>query len=116
MEHLEANSCSASQEITYLLWNLKVHCYVRESLPLIFTLSHMNRVHNVPPYFFKIYFNIILPSMLRPSRWFLLSGLLTEILNPFLMLHSSYLPRSDHPNIRWRIQITKLFIVKSLQL
>jgi hypothetical protein len=41
----------------------------------------MNRVHNVQPYFFKIYFNIILPSMLRHPRWFLLSSFLTEILN-----------------------------------
>jgi hypothetical protein len=56
------------QSRNYLLWNLKVHCHVHKSLPLILTLSHMNRVHNVQPYFFKIYFNIILPSMLRHPR------------------------------------------------
>jgi hypothetical protein len=39
-----------------------VHYRIYKSPPLLPVLSHMNVLHPSPPYFFKIYINIILPS------------------------------------------------------
>jgi len=63
----EANSHSAFQELSCLLWNLKVHYHVHNSLPLILTLSQMHPFHTFQPYFPKIYSDIILPSVLASS-------------------------------------------------
>jgi hypothetical protein len=45
--------------------NMKVHYRVHESPSQHSDLSQMNPVHNLTTCFFKIYFNIILPSMSR---------------------------------------------------
>ena len=42
----------------------------RKVLSLIPVLSEMNRVHTILSYFFKIYFNIILDSVPRYSKFF----------------------------------------------
>jgi len=44
----EANSCSASQEIPCILWNLKFHYYAYESLPLAPILCYISTVHTFP--------------------------------------------------------------------
>jgi hypothetical protein len=64
MEHSpfsEADSRSASKEISRLLWNLKVQNRAHKSLPLVHTLSHMHPVDTCPPHFFKIQYNIAFP-------------------------------------------------------
>jgi len=67
----EANSHSASHEISGILWNPKVHYRVHKRQLLIPILSQKNSVHTFTPYFCKIHSNII-PSRPRSSKWSLL--------------------------------------------
>jgi hypothetical protein len=53
----ETNSSSTSQESPCLLYNLRVHCRVHNSPPLIPILSQINPVHNHLFCFFKTQFN-----------------------------------------------------------
>jgi len=55
----EADSRSPSQETSYLLWNSMVHYCFHKIPPSVPILSHMDPVHNLPPYFLKIQSNII---------------------------------------------------------
>jgi len=59
----EANSRSASQEISRLLWNLYVDNRVHNNLPLVPSLSQMNPIHAFPPYFPKFLSNILSPHL-----------------------------------------------------
>jgi hypothetical protein len=65
----EANTCSATREIHNILWNLKFHCYVQWSPPLIHALNQMNLVHTFSCCFLKIHFNIMLSSTSWASQW-----------------------------------------------
>jgi hypothetical protein len=67
MEHSPSGiaNCLIIQEIYFSLWNRKFHYRVQKNPRLVPILSQMNPARNLPLYFFKIYFNIILSSILR---------------------------------------------------
>jgi len=50
-------------------------------------LSHTNPVHTLTPYFLKLHFNIILPSIHSSPRNFFPFNCLTKILYVFLIVH-----------------------------
>jgi hypothetical protein len=74
----EANSFSASQKITRILWNPVVHYRIHKSPPPVPILPQLNPVH-APSHFLKIHFNNIHLRLGLPSGR-LTSGLPTKIL------------------------------------
>jgi hypothetical protein len=64
-EHIswEVNTYTGIKEIPHHLWNPGVHYQVHTSLPLDPIQTQMNTIYIIPPCFFKIHFNIILPYM-----------------------------------------------------
>jgi hypothetical protein len=110
----EANNHSASQETPRLLWNLKIHCCVHNSPPLVPILSQTH-IHKFPPYFPDSHSNIILPSTSRSYEWslpFKFSNKYIQISHPShacYMARTSHLPQFDRSNNIWlRVQIMKL--------
>ena len=60
---------SASQDNPGNSWNQQVHHRVQNSRPIMPILSQVNHGQKLRYYFWKINFNIILPSARRSFRW-----------------------------------------------
>jgi hypothetical protein len=56
----EANSFSASQEISCILWSPKVHYHIHKNPSLLYILCQTTPIH-IQFYVLRIHFNIILP-------------------------------------------------------
>jgi hypothetical protein len=86
----EVANCAATQDLTSILCNTKVHYRIHKGLSLVPILSHINPIHTIPSYLSKIHFNIVhhlhlgLPSGLFPSGLF----------PPISYMHSSSPPHS----------------------
>jgi hypothetical protein len=112
----EGNSHSACQDTASLLWNPKVRYHIHKIPPLILNLGQMNPIHTFPSCFSKIYFNIILQSKPRSSKWSLPlkssnqnSVCISHLPSAHYMPYTSLPPWFDHPNNIWgRAQIMKL--------
>ena len=59
---LNASSSSASPEVPYILWNLKIHYNLHKNPAFVSPLSQINAVHTLITSFFKVHFNITFPS------------------------------------------------------
>jgi len=59
----------------------------------------INLFHAVPAHFFKIHFNIITSSTLRPSQWFCPSGLPPKLVSP-PPHHTRHMLHDPLPDIR----------------
>ena len=80
----EANIFPASREVSFILWNMKVCCCVHKGLALFHVLSQV-----IPfccrPYFFKIHFYTVLPSLIFLANE--KQNILTQIIVSFLRLN-----------------------------
>lgn len=64
-----ADSHSASQQIPCILWNQKVHYHGHNSPLLGLIMSQTNEARILMPYFYKLNFHIILPSVPSFPKW-----------------------------------------------
>jgi hypothetical protein len=111
----EDNSCSASQEMFSLLWNLKF-LYCVHYMPLVLVLSQkITWVHSLQLCFAKINFDINLLFTLRSSKRSHTSAFPVKHYLIFWSFHVCCIPSQSHPswcdcssNVQWRVQITKL--------
>jgi hypothetical protein len=81
----DAANCAATQELSNILWNPKVLHRVRKSPPLVPILSQIDRVHTVPSYNSKTYFNFVHPLRLVLFIGLFISRFPTNILYTFIL-------------------------------
>ena len=108
----EANWFAASQEITRISRNPKVHYRTHKCQPPISILGPPNPVHIPTSYLLEIYPNIIHPSMPRPPQWSLSLRLPhQDPIHPPLLTHMCHMPSPSHSSRLTRCtNISNLFL------
>jgi hypothetical protein len=110
MEHSpswEANRSSASQEISNILWNPKVHYRIHKRPPSLPSLSQNNAVHAFPSYGLKSVLRLSFHLSLGLPSCLFRSDLLTKdrVCNSPVS-HACYLPRPSHSS--WFLKTSDL--------
>lgn len=96
----------AFREFLTILWNPNLHYSVHKSPPLIPIPNEINPAHKLPPHFFMIHFNIIVPLTYNLHNIVCSSGIRTKILYGLLsyaccMPCLSYPPSLNPSNNVW---------------
>jgi len=65
----EANRFSASQEISRILWNPKLHYRSHTCPPPVLNRSQLDPIHTPTSSFFKVHLNITFPSIPGSPKW-----------------------------------------------
>jgi hypothetical protein len=64
-----AANCAATEELPSILRNPKVQCSVHKNPPLVSILIHINPIHIMLSYLFKVHFNIVHPPTSWSTQW-----------------------------------------------
>ena len=117
----EANWFAASQEISRISRNPKVHYRTHKHPPLVSILGQPNPVHIPTSHLLEIHPNIIHPSMPTSPHWSpSLQFPHQDPTHPPLLAYTRHMPSPSHSsrfyhphNTGWGVQITELFVMQS---
>jgi hypothetical protein len=99
----EGNSRFDGEELSNFSWTPKAHFLVHKILRLISVLSQTNQPHILTFCFFRIHFNIILPSTRKSPIYLFHSGFPTKTVWAFIIpWYECYIPQ---PNIMFSFTV-----------
>ena len=117
----EANRSSATQQISRILWNVKVYYRIRKSPPFVPVLSQIDPIHiSQPTSRIYIFVSSICVSVFQVVSFPQISSLkpCMHLSSPSCVLHSLSIPvfLHYHPNdIRWEVRSMNLPVTSSLR-
>ena len=111
----KSNRSSVSQEFPFILWKPEV---LYKMLPTCPCLEPDQSSPCLPFHFFKIHFNIILPSRPRSFKWFFLSSfsskpLYVHIVSSIPATCSAHFILLNLTGIWWGVLILRIFVMQS---